>query len=78
MARNVTCATGDVDPTLLPVISTNDKGVVRTGDRFHFNWAVPNGAGKCYQVLIQTVDGSTTMVGNLSGTPVVEAYFKTK
>ena len=77
-ARNVTCASGAVDPTLLPVVSTNDKGVWRTGDRFHFNWAVPSGAGKCYQVLIQTIDGSTVMVGSLSGTPVQEAYFRTK
>ena len=70
--------TGDVDPTLLPIDSTADNGLKRSGDRFHFNWAVPSGAGKCYQVFIQTVDGATLMVGSVSGTPVLEAYFKSK
>ena len=77
-ARNVSCATGDVDPTLLPIVSTADTGLRRTGDRFQFNWFVPKGAGKCYQVVIQTVDGSTVMVGAVGGTPVVEAYFRSK
>ncbi len=77
-ARNVGCASGIVEPDLIPVASTADTGLRRTGDRFHFNWAVPKGALKCYQVLIQTVDGSTTMVGSLSGTPVQEAWFKSK
>ena len=77
-ARNVACASGVVEPDLIPVASTADTGLRRTGDRFHFNWAVPKGALKCYQVLIQTVDGSTTMVGSLNGTPVQEAWFKSK
>ncbi|MEZ0240385.1 MAG: PxKF domain-containing protein, partial [Chloroflexota bacterium] len=77
-ARNVACASGVVEPDLIPITSTADTGLRRTGDRFHFNWAVPKGALKCYQVLIQTVDGSTTMVGSLSGTPVQEAWFKSK
>jgi hypothetical protein len=77
-SRTVTCATGDIDPTLLPIVSTADTGLRRTGDRFHFNWAVPKGAGRCYQIVVQTIDGSTTMVGSLRGSPVVEAYFKTK
>jgi hypothetical protein len=77
-SRSVTCLTGDIDPTLLPIDSTADNGLRRTGDRFHFNWAVPKGAGKCYQILVKTPDGSTTMVGSMSGTPVQEAYFKSK
>jgi hypothetical protein len=77
-SRTVTCVSGDIDPTLLPIESTADNGLRRTGDRFHFNWAVPKGAGKCYQIVIQTIDGSTMMVGSMSGTPVQEAYFKTK
>ena len=78
MARNVDCASGDVDPTLLPIDATNSAGLMRTGDRFHFNWAVPKGAGKCYQIVIKTVDGSTAMALTMAGTPVVEAYFKSK
>ncbi len=67
-----------IDPLLLPIVSTADTGLRRTGDRFHFNWAVPKGAGKCFQILVKTVDGSTTMVGSMSGTPVQEAFFKSK
>jgi Bacterial Ig-like domain (group 3) len=78
MSRSITCLTGDIDPTLLPIVSTTDTGLRRTGDRFHFNWSVPKGAGKCFQILVKTVDGSTTMVGSMSGTPVQEAYFKSK
>jgi hypothetical protein len=78
MARSVACVTGDVDPSLLPIDSTADTGLRRSGDRFHFNWAVPKGAGKCYQIVVKTVDGSTTMVGGLSGIPVHEAWFKSK
>jgi hypothetical protein len=78
MARNVDCASGDVDATLLPIDATNSAGLMRTGDRFHFNWAVPKGAGKCYQIVIKTADGSTAMSLTMAGTPVVEAYFKSK
>jgi hypothetical protein len=78
LSRSVSCVSGDIDPTLLPIDSTADTGLRRTGDRFHFNWAVPKGAGKCYQILVRTVDGSTTMVGSLAGTPVHEAYFRSK
>lgn len=78
MARNINCGSGIVEPELIPIVSTAETGLRRTGDRFHFNWAVPKTAGKCYQVLVKTVDGSTTMVGSMSGTPVQEAYFKSK
>lgn len=77
-AHSVSCLSGDIDPTILPIDSTNGAGLMRTGDRFHFNWAVPKGAGKCYQIVIQTVDGSTAMATTMAGTPVVEAYFKSK
>ena len=78
MARNINCSSGVVEPDLIPIVSTAETGLRRTGDRFHFNWAVPKTAGKCYQVLVKTVDGSTTMVASMSGTPVQEAYFKSK
>ena len=78
MARSVSCLSGDIYPDLLPIDSTADTGLRRTGDRFHYNWAVPKGAGKCYQILVRTPDGSTTMVGSMSGTPVQEAFFKSK
>jgi hypothetical protein len=78
MARTIGCTSGYVEIELMPIVSTAETGLRRTGDRFHFNWAVPKTAGKCYQVLIKTVDGSTTMVGSMSGTPVQEAYFKSK
>ncbi len=78
MARNINCGSGIIEPELIPIVSTAETGLRRTGDRFHFNWAVPKTAGKCYQVLVKTVDGSTTMVGSMSGTPVQEAYFKSK
>ena len=42
---------------------------MRTGDRFHFNWAVPKGAGECYQIVIQTVDGSTAMSTTMRRNP---------
>jgi hypothetical protein len=77
-ASSVTCVNGDLDPTLLPTELATNTGLMRTGDRFHFNWAVPKTAGKCYQVYIKTPDGSTVMVASMAGTPELEAYFKSK
>ncbi|MEX2183944.1 MAG: PxKF domain-containing protein, partial [Chloroflexota bacterium] len=76
--KSVACASGDIDPDLIAADSTAAKGLLRTGDRFHYNWAVPKGAGKCYQVLIQTVDGSTAMYTSLTSTTVATAFFKSK
>jgi hypothetical protein len=77
-AAPAACEDGWVDPSVLPTELTSNTGLMRTGDRFHFNWAVPRVSGKCYQVFIRTVDGSTTLVGSMTGTPVLEAFFKSK
>jgi hypothetical protein len=77
-ASPAACDTGYTDPVVLPTELLSNTGLMRTGDRFHFNWAVPKGTGKCYQVFIKTVDGSTMIVGSITGTPVVEAFFQSK
>jgi hypothetical protein len=77
-AKSVACVVGEVDPILLPTELASLAGLRRTGDRFHFNWAVPKAAGVCYRVFIQTVDGSTEMVGSLGSDIKLEAYFRSK
>ena len=37
------------------------------GGQFIFNWQTPKGAGKCYDVILKTQDGSS-----------ITAHFKTK
>jgi hypothetical protein len=44
---------------------------------FIFNWSVPKAANKCYHVWVEAMDGTTTMTGP-GGTPIHEAYFKSK
>jgi hypothetical protein len=77
-ASAAACETGWVDPVVLPTELTSNTGLMRTGDRFHFNWAVPKTAGKCYQVYIRTMDGSTVILASTTGTAIVEAFFKSK
>ncbi len=77
-AKSVACLVGEVDPVLLPTELASNTGLRRTGDRFHFNWAVPKSAGQCYRVFIQTVDGSTEMVGTFNSSTKLEAYFRSK
>jgi hypothetical protein len=74
---SVACDTGIVDPALIDTVATGGT-VLRydgTSGQFIFNWTVPKGAGKCYQVTVQTVDHSTAMTLYNVG---VEAYFRSK
>jgi subtilisin family serine protease len=56
--RSVNCVSGDIDPQLLEADSTSAVGLRYSSGQFIFNWAVPKGAGKCYQVTIVAADGT--------------------
>jgi hypothetical protein len=66
----VACESGILDPVLIEAAPTGGTGLRfdASEGQYIFNWAVPSGAGKCFQVLVTASDGTT-----LQG-----AYFKTK
>jgi hypothetical protein len=76
---NMNCASGFIDPDLLPADATGGTALRYTGGFFIFNWNVPKAAGKCYQVVVVTPDGVAQMSDPSTYPPTAEwAYFRAK
>jgi hypothetical protein len=76
-ATQTNCAPGDLDTTLLPD-ATGGTSLRYADGQFIFNWAVPKGAGKCYQVWVKSADGWTQMFSSFTSATEQKAYFRSK